>query len=100
MADNGNERLPEFPSVPDGIGRLEHLPTVEASIRYWAAVRVLAIETQQPALEWTAMSLQDSYEQAREKLTNAEQPQKKKAAPRARRGRLPTDPSRDDTTKV
>ena len=100
MEDNGNERLPEFPYAPDGIARMEHLPTVEASIRYWEAVRVLAIETQQPALEWTAMALQDSYEQARQKLTNAEQSQKKKAAPRARRGRLPAEPSRDDTTKV
>ena len=100
MEDNGNERLPQFPSAPDGIARMEHLPTVEASIRYWEAVRVHAIEACQPALECTAMALQDSYEQARQKLSDAERSQKKNAAPRARRGRLPAEPSRDDTTKV
>ena len=45
MEDKGNERLPQFPSSPDGVSRMEHLPTVEASIRYWEAVRVDAIET-------------------------------------------------------
>jgi hypothetical protein len=94
-----NERRPQFPSSPEGIARLEHLPTVEASIRYWEAVRVHAIEARQPTLECTAMALQDSYEQARQELTNAERPQKKNAAPRARPGRLQPKPSRDRTTK-
>jgi hypothetical protein len=99
VEDNGNEGQPQFPSSPDGISRMEHLPTVEASIRYWEAVRVHAIEASQPALELTAMALRDSYEQARRELTNAEQSQNKKAPPRARRGRLPPEPSRDGTTK-
>jgi hypothetical protein len=99
VADNGNERQPQFPSTPDGIVRMEHLPTVEASIRYWKAVRVHAIETGQPALEWTAMALQESYEQTRQELTNAERSQKKNAPLRARRGRLAPEMSLDDTTK-
>jgi hypothetical protein len=97
--DNGNERLPQFPSAPDGIARMEHLPTVEASIRYWDAVRVHAIEARQPALELTAMALRDSYEQARQELTNEERSQKRKAPPRARPSRLQPKPSRDRTTK-
>jgi hypothetical protein len=99
MEDRGNERLPQFPSPPDGIARMEHLPTVEASIRYWKAVRVHAIKTRQPALEWTAMALQDSYEQARQELTNAERSQKKNAPLRARRGRLVSEPWCDDSTE-
>ena len=99
MEDEGNERLPQFPSSPDGIARMEHLPTVEASIRYWEAVRLHAIEARQPAPEWNAMALRDSYEQARRELTNAEHPQKKKAPPRARRGRLQPEPSRDGTNE-
>jgi hypothetical protein len=99
VADNGNERLPHFPSAPDGLARMEHLPTVEASIRYWEAVRVHALETRQPALEWTAMALQDSYEQARQELTKAQRSQEKKALPRARPSRLQPKPSRDRTTK-
>jgi hypothetical protein len=99
VEDNGNERLPQFPSSPDGIARMEHLPTVESSIRYWEAVRVHAIEARQPALELTAMALRDSYEQARQELTKAQRSQEKKAPPRARRGRLQPEPSRDRTTK-
>ena len=78
MEKQGDERLPQFPSSPDGIARMEHLPTVEASIRYWEAVRVYAIETRQPALELTAVGLRSSYEQALQELTNAEQSQKEK----------------------
>ena len=99
MQNNGNERLPQFPSAPDGIARMEHLPTVEASIRYWEAVRVRAFESRQPAMELTAMALRDSYEQARQVLTNAERSQEKTAPPRARRGRLQPEPSRDRTTR-
>ena len=100
MEDEGNERLPQFPSSPEGIARMEHLPTVEASIRYWEAVRVHAIRAGQPALELTAMGLRCSYEKVRQELTNAEQSQKKNAPPRARRGRLPAEPSRVDPTEV
>ena len=99
MEDNGNQRLPQFPSSPDGIARMEHLPTVEASIRYWEAVRIHAIEARQPALELTAVSLRDSYEQARQKLTKAERSQEKKPPPRARPNRLQSKRSPDHTTQ-
>ena len=100
MEDKGNERQPQFPLSPEGIARLEHLPTVEASIRYWEAVRLLAISASQPALEWIAMGLRESYQQARQELTNSERSKKEIAPPRARRGRLLRAPSHDDTTKV
>jgi hypothetical protein len=99
VEDNGNERLPQFPSSPDGIARLEHLATVEASICYWEAVRVHAIRAGQPDLELTAMGLRCSYEQARQELTNPDQSQKKNAQPRSRRGRPSPPPSRDGTTE-
>jgi hypothetical protein len=98
VEDDRTERSPQFPSSPDGIPRMQHLPTVEASIRYWEAVRVHAIREGQPSLESTAMGLRCSYEQARQELTNAERSQKKNGPPRGRRGRLPPEPSRDDTT--
>jgi hypothetical protein len=99
VGKQGNERLPQFPSSPEGIARMEHLPTVEASIRYWEAVRVYAIETRQPALELTAIGLRSSYERALQELTNAEQSQKKKAPPCARRGRLQPEPLRRNLTE-
>ena len=99
MQDNGNEQLPQFPSAPDGIARMEHLPTVEASICYWEAVRVHAIRAGQPDLELTAMALRCSYEQARQELTKAERSQEMKAAPRARPSRSQPKPSRGRTTK-
>ncbi len=99
MEDESTERLPEFPSPPDGIARMEHLPTVEASIRYWEAVGAHAIRTGQPDLEWTATALRSSYEQARQELLDAERSQKKSAPRRARRDRVPPEPSRADKTK-
>ena len=99
MEDDGNERLPQFPSSPDGIARMEHLPTVEASIRYWEAVRIHAIRVGEPALELTAIGLRSSYEKVRQELTNAERSQKRDAPPRARRGRLAPVPSPDAATK-
>ncbi len=99
MEDAGNDRLPEFPRSPDGIARLQHLPTVEASIRYWEAVRLHAIRVREPVLELTAMGLRSSYEQALQELTNAERSQKANAPPRARRGRLAPERSRDGKTK-
>ena len=100
MENDGNEHLPQFPAPPDGIARMEHLPTVEASIRYWDAVRLHAIRVHEPALELTAMALRDSYEQARRELTDGEQPHKGNAPLRARRGRLPRNPSEDGRTKI
>jgi hypothetical protein len=57
MKCKGNHSLARFPSTPDGIGRKEHLPTVEACIRYWEAVRVNAIRTGERSRELTAMPL-------------------------------------------
>jgi hypothetical protein len=99
VEDESDGRLPQFPSSPDGIARMEHLPTVEASIRYWEAVRVEAMRARQPELELTAMGLRCSYEQARQELMNAERSQTKISPQRARRNRLPAEPSRADTTK-
>jgi hypothetical protein len=97
--EEGNERLPEFPTPPEGIARLEHLPTVEASIRYWEAVRVQAIRAGQLALELTAMGLRSSYEAVHQELANAERSQKTSSPPIARRSRLPSAPSRNITTR-
>jgi hypothetical protein len=99
VEDDGNERPARFPSAPEGIARMEHLPTVLASIRYWEAVRVHAIEAREPALELTAMALRDSYEQARQELTKAERSPKKQAAPRSQPSRLQSKPSRDRKIK-
>ncbi len=99
MENVGDGALPQFPAPPDGVARMEHLPTVEASIRYWEAVRVHASRTRQPQLEWTAMALRDSYMQVREALTNAEQSQQESTPLRARRGRLPRESSRDGEIK-
>jgi hypothetical protein len=78
---------------------MEHLPTVEASIRYWEAVRVQACRAGQPELELTAMALRCSYEQARQELTNPERSQKKNAPPRSRSGRLTHGSSREGVTE-
>lgn len=99
MQDEGSDRLPEFPISPDGVSRMEHLPTVEASIRYWEAIRAHAIREGQPDLELTATALRDSYERARQELTSAERSQTKSEPPHGRRGRLPPEPSRDGRTK-
>jgi hypothetical protein len=65
---------------------MEHLPTVEASIRYWEAMRVLAISKRDHARERTAMGLRRSYEAARAALTKPpgsdDQPQKRRRRPR------------------
>jgi hypothetical protein len=64
------EGLPPFPQPPPGIPRMEHLPTVEASIRYWEAVRDRAIS----ARERTAMGLRRSYEAVLAALSKAKPP--------------------------
>ena len=86
--DDGNDGLPQFPSSPGGLARMKHLPTVEASIHYWEAVRVHAVRACNSALEWTAISLRSSYEHAREELRKAEPPQKTMAAPCAQHRRV------------
>jgi len=69
------EGLPPFPEAPSGVPRMEHLPTIEASIRYWEAIRLLAIRSRDPALKRTATGLKLTYEAARNQLTQAKPPQ-------------------------
>lgn len=57
-----------FPSPPSGVGRFEHLPTIEAAIRYWSLVRDQAIGADEIERERTAAALVASYEGAREVL--------------------------------
>jgi hypothetical protein len=96
MKHKGNDGLPRFPLTPDGVGRKEHLPTVEACIRYWEAVRVDAIRTGETSRELTAMALRSSYEQARQELIDAESLRKSEAKPRVRAGRPSPGSSRCD----
>ena len=65
------EGLPPYPQPPPGVSRLDHLPTVEASIRYWEAIRGHAIKTENRDLEQSAASLRLSYEAARRELLKA-----------------------------
>ncbi len=83
MTRHVDDSLPPFPSSPEGVGRMEHLPTVEACIRYWEAMRVYAIQAQNPALEWTDRSLRSSYEHAHEQLKQAAPLRETKVAVRA-----------------
>jgi hypothetical protein len=90
VEDKGTDRLPQFPSTPDGVGRMEHLPTIEACIRYWDAVRVSAIRTGERALILTAMGLLSSFEQARQELLKPERSEHPPAPrPTHRTRRLP-----------
>ena len=47
MEDEDCLMLP-FPPAPAGVDPMEHLPTIEARIRYWEAVRLHAVETVHP----------------------------------------------------
>ena len=92
----GNNSLPRFPSTPDGVCRKEHLPTVEACILYWEAMRVNAIRTGESARELTAMTLRSSYEQARQELLDKASSREPAAEPRVRdRPRSLKSPRRD-----
>jgi hypothetical protein len=68
MPTEGVESRPPYPQPPPGLPRLHHLPTIEASIRYWEAVHVRAIRSHNPDLARTAMGLRLSYEAARREL--------------------------------
>jgi hypothetical protein len=57
-----------YPHPPPGIPRMQHLPTVEGSIRYWEAVRLEAARDQDAARQETAAALRQSYEAARREL--------------------------------
>jgi hypothetical protein len=84
----GDEILPKFPISPEGVVRLEHLPTVEACIVYWEAVRVRAARPNDRGLERTAEGLRLSFEQAREALKKEQRLLSTTADQHARRGRL------------
>jgi hypothetical protein len=47
---------------------MQHLPTVEASIRYWDAISHEAAEDKDPARQQTATALKLTYESARREL--------------------------------
>ena len=84
MQYEGYNDLPRFPSTPEGVVRTQHLPTVEACILYWEAVRVDAIQTGEPFRELTAMALRSSYEQARLELIDKASSQEPGAKQRVR----------------
>jgi hypothetical protein len=53
---------------------MEHPPTVEASIDYWEAIRVCALQPGDHGLEQTAAGLRLSYGSARRELIEANTP--------------------------
>jgi len=69
MQSGDTDSLPPFPPSPSDIPRRKHLPTVEASIRYWEAVRVRALRAGDQGPAETATGLRLSYEDARRELT-------------------------------
>ena len=72
MQDRELDSLPPFPVTPPGVPRLGHLPTVEASLRYWEAVHSRAVADDDHDVERTAAGLWLSYEAARQELIEAE----------------------------
>jgi hypothetical protein len=64
--------LPPFPGTPRGVPRRAHLPTIEASLLYWEAVRSRAVADNDYAVARTATGLWLSYEAARRELIEAE----------------------------
>ena len=72
MQDRELNSLPPSPETPRAVPRLGHLPTVEASLRYWEAVHSRAVADDDPDVERTAAGLWLSYEAARQELIEAE----------------------------
>ena len=72
MQNRDLDSLPPFPETPQGVPRLGHLPTVEASLRYWEAVHSRAVADDDQDVERTAAGLWLSYEAARRELIEAE----------------------------
>jgi hypothetical protein len=68
------EGLPLYPHAPPGKSRLDHRPTIEASIRYWEAVRARAKRAHNAPLERTAAGLRRSYEALWIEAARAERP--------------------------
>jgi len=89
VENEGNDIVPQFPLSPEGVARLKHLPTVEACIRYWEAIRLRAWRAGDDFLIQLATGLKESYEEARQELTKAEQSQERKTARTSRRARPP-----------
>jgi hypothetical protein len=77
MSSQDVEGYPQYPSPPPGTSRRDHLPTVEASIRYWKAIETRAAETHDRALMRTAAGLRLSYEAIRNKLGSLPNPAKR-----------------------
>jgi hypothetical protein len=72
MPSKEHGSLPHYPnSPPPGVSRLDHLPTVEASIRYWEAIEARARRCNDFAMLRTAAGLKSSYEAARVQLQRA-----------------------------
>jgi hypothetical protein len=90
--EDDDRLLPPFPPAPAGVDRMEHLPTVEARIRYWNAVRLHAIRTSNREVARTALSLQTVYEEARQARQPVERSPPQNKASFGRRGRLPPSP--------
>jgi hypothetical protein len=63
---------PPFPEHPPGVPRMTHLPSVEAGLRYWRAVRRHA--TPGSPTRRTAETMVEVYEAAREALLSGEVP--------------------------
>ena len=72
MQNRDLNSLPPFPVTPRGVPRLKHLPTIEASLRYWQSVRSRAVADHDPDLARTAAGLWHSYEAARRELIEPE----------------------------
>jgi hypothetical protein len=68
MQNREHNSLPPFPVTPRGVPRRGHLPTVEASLCYWEAVRSRAVADDDLEVARTATGLWLSYEAARQEL--------------------------------
>jgi hypothetical protein len=98
MEATDDEGLPLFPASPEGVPRMNHLPTVKASIHYWDAVRARASSLDDLPRYRVAAALIETYEAAHQELVNAGRAAEPKAAPRQGRVRLRRETTRDGTT--
>ena len=87
MENEGSDVVPPFPPSPDGVARLQDLPTVEACIRYWDAISRRAWEIGDDSLLETASGLKESFEELRAELSKAVQPEERKKARGSRKAR-------------
>jgi len=71
MSSHDPGAYPQYPNPPPGASRLEHIPTVEACIRYWASVEEAAAKMKSKALLRTAGGLKKSFESIRDELAKA-----------------------------